>query len=459
MSSGLLALLLVSYAGAVDYDAAAKEARGLLEELVAADTTNPPGNEARVARLGAKRLEAAGIEFELLEFGPGRENLLARLPGSGAEPPLLLLAHTDLVGNANQPWTSDPHRVTEKDGYLVGRGVLDDLGMASLELQTLLILKRAKVPLKRDVILAWTGDEESDGLGLRDLFKKKPELLKVGLAINESGGAVLGPDGKVTRLGVSMAEKVYQDFALTAKGASGHSSAPVSDNAIYKLSAALDRVGRARFPAYLLPVTRAYLTAIQDDEAPPMKALIGRLLAAKGELPADAMAEIDAKHPTLAALLHTTCVATLVSGGTRANALPAEAKATVNCRILPGEPSTDVRKILVAAVADPSVEVAPKGGFTPSPASPAEGPGPDAIARTARKVWPGVVIVPNMSRGATDSEFLRSSGIPAYGILPMPLTDEDRMRMHGADERIPVGSLRQGLEFLHQLVLELAEKR
>jgi acetylornithine deacetylase/succinyl-diaminopimelate desuccinylase-like protein len=246
-------------AAAPDFDAAARSVRQLLEALVAADTTNPPGNEARAVAIGADRLKAASIPYQVSEFAPGRENLVARLRGDGSQPPVLLLAHIDVVGTQGQDWSTDSRRVVEKDGYLQARGVSDDLGMAALELEVLQLLAKEKVPLSRDVILAWTGDEESGGGGLRWLLDHEPDSIQAAVVLNEGGGVRLTPDGKPSFIELQTAEKTYQDFKITARGPTGHSSVPLADNPIYRLSRALVRLEAHRFPARLLPVTRAWL--------------------------------------------------------------------------------------------------------------------------------------------------------------------------------------------------------
>ncbi len=449
------AALAATPASAVDYDAAARSARSLLDALVAADTSNPPGNEARAAALGAERLAAAGIAFERSEFAPGRENLVARLRGDGSQPPLLLLAHTDVVGAEGQAWTSAPHVVTEREGYLVGRGVEDDLGMAALALEVLVLLHDAKTPLARDVVLAWTGDEESGGGGIRHLLATSPGSLDAAFAINEGGMIRLGESGEPTWVELQTAEKTYQDYVLVAKGETGHSSVPLPDNAIYRLARALARLADHRFPARLLPVVRAHFAARAPFEPPERGRAMRALAEAKGELPADALAVLDT-DPVLSASLRTTCVATLLSAGTRVNALPAEARASVNCRILPDETPEQVQRTLVQVLGDPALEIQPTEEFGFGTPSPLDGPAPAAIAKVAGQMWPGLPVVPFMSRGATDSRFLRARGIPAYGISPIPVTDADARRAHGIDERIPGGGLRTGVEFLHRLVLELA---
>jgi acetylornithine deacetylase/succinyl-diaminopimelate desuccinylase-like protein len=451
------ALVAAATAGASDYDAAALRARSLLDALVAANTSNPPGNEARAAALGAQRLAAAEIPFARTPFAPGRENLVARLQGDGSQPPLLLLAHTDVVGAEGQAWSSDPHRVVEKDGYLVGRGVADDLGMAALILEVLLLLHEADTPLARDVILAWTGDEESGGSGVRHLLAESPASIEAELAINEGGMIRLGDDGTPTWIELQTAEKIYQDYVVVAHGETGHSSVPLADNAIYRLAAALTRLEAHRFPARLLPVTRAHFAARAPFEPPERRDAMRALSEATHALPAEALAVLDA-DPVLAASLRTTCVATLLSAGTRVNALPAEAQATVNCRILPDETPEDVQKMLAQVFADPKLAITPTDEFGFGTPSPLEGPVLDAIASVSQQMWPGLPIVPFMSRGATDSRFLRAHGITAYGIDPIPMTDADARRAHGIDERIPADGLRTGVEFLHRLVLALAAR-
>lgn len=444
-------------AGAVDFDGAATAARELLGELVAADTSNPPGNEARAVAIGAARLEAAGIEPRITRFEPGRENLVARIRGDGSAPPLLLLAHVDVVGAEGQSWSSDPHRMVAADGYLMGRGVADDLGMASVALVVFELLKREGLPLARDVILAWTGDEESGGAGIRWLLEHEPEQIEAAIVINEGGGIRLGEDGSPNRVELQTAEKVYQDFKLVAQGTTGHSSVPLPDNAIERLSRALVRIGDHRFPPRLLPVTRAYFEARVPLESGERRRAMEALVAAPGAPPVEALAVLDA-DPLLAASLRTTCVATMLSGGTRVNALPAEARANVNCRILPDRNAKSLHAELIEIIDDPGVAVRPTREFGHGVPSPIDGPGPEAIRALAEAMWPGIPVIPFMSRGATDSRFARAHGMAAYGISPIAIATSDARRAHGIDERIPEASLRTAVEFLYRLVVALASK-
>jgi acetylornithine deacetylase/succinyl-diaminopimelate desuccinylase-like protein len=454
----ILVVARLALAGSADYDRLLTDFRVLLAKLVAADTTNPPGNEARAVAILADRLDQENIPYEVTEFAPGRQNLVARLSGDGSAKPLLLLAHLDVVGADGQPWTSPPHEVTERDGFLVGRGVSDDLGMALMGLETMVMLQRSGTRLRRDVILALTGDEESGGAGVRWLLANRPQSLQAEFALNEGGGVRLGDDGRVSFVGLQAAEKTYQDFRITARGTTGHSSVPKPDNAIHRLAGALQRLAAYRFPPHMLPVTRAYFRARAAVEPPALAAALRTAAGSKGPIPEAALRTIE-RNPALGFSLRTTCVATRVAGGTRVNALPAEAHADVNCRILPDESTDDVRRTLVKVIGDPGLAVEMLEPFGSGPASDVEGEGPEAIRKIASETWPAAPVIPILSLGATDSRFLRAAGIAAYGLNPIALTEDDARRAHGVDERIPVASLRPGLEFFHRLVLEIAAAR
>ena len=443
------------------FEADVATVRKTLTEMVAADTTNPPGNEARVVKIIAQRLKEASIPYEITEFAPGRENITARLkavtPSTGGKgtKPLLLLAHIDVVGTQDQPWTTDPLKVTEKDGYLYGRGVSDDLGMAAINLEVFIQIKKSGVRLKRDLILAMTGDEESAGAGIQYILAKHPQQLDPEIVINEGGSPELGDNGKVKLVAMQAAEKIYQDYQITATGPTGHSSVPHADNAIYRLSRALDRLGKTERPARLIPVTRGYFERRAGLETPAMAKAFTALAKAKTTLPKAALREIE-KDLGLKSLLRTTCVATIIKGGTKENALPPEAHAVVNCRILPDETIAGTQAWLTQVVADAKIEIKPVGEMGAAEASDVKGELPTAVEKIAQEMWPGAPVIPAMFGGATDSRYLRAKGIAAYGLNPIAMLKSDSRRAHGIDERIPLASIRPGLEFLHRLVSELA---
>lgn len=444
-----------AFAAAPDYEAAAADLRKTLGELVKVDTTTPPGNEAEAVKIAAKKLKAAGIPYEIVSFAPGRDNLVARLKGNGKKKPILLLAHLDVVGTKDQPWTMAKHELTEKDGYLYGRGVLDDLSMAATILETAILIKKANTPLDRDIIIALTGDEESGGTGIKHLLDTRPELVTdAEFVLNEGGFPVL-VDNKVTTFRMQVAEKTYQNFTIKAKGTPGHSSLPLKDNAIYRLSHALQKIERAKVEPRIIPATRTYFREIAKTKTGKLAKAMTAVADAKGSLPKWAATTLT-ENPTYASQLYTTCVATMINGGIKENALPAEATANVNCRIMPDETVADTQKRLAKIINDPNVEVLKLATFGEGPASSVMGEVPTALADVLPKHWPEAVLVPFMQTGATDSRFFRERGIPSYGIMPIAITEADGMRAHGIDERIPAASLVPGLKFFHDLVLRLS---
>lgn len=452
----ILFLINPAQAGAAgDYPEIVKRSRALLEEFVRADTSNPPGNESKIVAIAAQRLKEAGIPFQITEFEKGRENIVARLKGSGRKKPLLILAHTDVVPASGQEWQTNPHSLAEKDGYLVARGVGDDLGYAAIALELLLEIKRSGATLERDIILALTGDEEKGGRGIQYLLAHHKDQIDAEIALNEGGGVQLGADLKPQLVQLQTTEKIYQDYSLLADGPTGHSSNPLPENAIYRLSRALARIADYKEPARLTPTTRAFLENRALVEKPPLSNAMAEAAKAKGDLPKEALAVLEA-NPALSAQLRTTCVATQLSAGTAPNALPAAAKANVNCRIMPDETPESVLNRLRKIVGDAKVRVEAASKFGHSGSSPVEGPVPAAVKGLAHDLLGGIPVVPYMNSGATDSRYLRELGIAAYGIGPVFSTEADRRRGHGIDERILIETLPRSTEFFHKLILALA---
>ncbi|HXU68255.1 MAG TPA: M20/M25/M40 family metallo-hydrolase [Polyangia bacterium] len=449
-------LVLATLLGVAHADETTTFARKLLDELVATDTSNPPGNEEKAAKLIASKLRAAGIEPVIVPFAPGRANVIARLRGDGSKRPLVLLAHLDVVGAAGQPWTVPPFTVTEKDGWMYGRGVTDDKSWAAMATAIVIELKRQKAPLHRDIILALTGDEESGGAGIRYVLEHRKELLgNAEFALNEGGGVLLDATGKPRLVSLGTAEKTFQDFSFTAHGVGGHSSVPNDENAIYRLARALDKLSGYKFPTRLSPAVRDSLRATAVTQ-PPERARAMRAAAdVKGDaIPPDLLAIMDA-HPLVRALTRTTCVATMMTGGTRDNALPVTAQATVNCRIMPVDTIDFVQgtlKTLVSGLAD--VAIIPDVGVGPEVAN--SGPVRAAVEKATRAVYgPDVPVVARIGLGASDSRFLRRAGIQSYGIGVLAKPDELVRNAHGPDEAAPVASFPLGVAFLRDVVREL----
>jgi acetylornithine deacetylase/succinyl-diaminopimelate desuccinylase-like protein len=457
----LLAFLGISIAaragGAEALAPEQQRVREIYEELLEIDTTHSTGSTTIAAEAVAKRLRAAGVPAaDIAQLGPSpaKGNLVARLRGSGEEPPLLLLAHLDVVEAKREDWTVDPFTLLEKDGFFYGRGTADDKAMAAIFTELFVEYARAKKPLRRDLILALTADEEGGTEnGVQWLIEKHRPLVEAGLVINEGGGGQMR-QGKYLLHAVQAAEKTYADFELSVRDKGGHSSRPTPSNPIYKLSDALGRLARHRFPVELNPVTRAYLAKAAAVESGETAAD----MAALAKDPADAAAaERLSGHPSYNAILRTTCTATKLAGGHANNALPQLATAIVNCRILPGHPIAEVQEQLAAVLAEPELAIAQVDADFSSPAAPAAvDPGFLAVVeRLTGETWPGLPVVPTMSAGATDSRYFRGAGIPAYGISGI-FHDMDDVRAHGKDERLGVRQFYEGQAFLNRLVDALA---
>jgi acetylornithine deacetylase/succinyl-diaminopimelate desuccinylase-like protein len=455
----LLSLLAPSFAGAAEPARSPREAlaREIYEELLEIDTTYGTGSTTLAAEAVAVRLRAAGIPVgDIHQLGPSptKGNLVARLRGAGAEPPLLLLAHLDVVEAKREDWSVDPFTLLEQDGFFYGRGSADDKAMAAIFTTLMIERARAGAPLRRDLILALTADEEGGTEnGAEWLLRTQRPLVEAGLVVNEGGGGHLR-GGRYLLHAVQAAEKTYADFELVVRDKGGHSSRPTPENAIYRLAAALGRVERLVFPVELNDVTRAYLERAARVETGATAADMAALARDPGDAAAAARL---AEHPSYNAVLRTTCTATRVEAGHANNALPQLARAIVNCRILPGHPADEVKARLAEAAADPRVEIAQIDIDFSAPAPPASvDPALLAVVgRITEAMWPGVPVVPTMSSGATDSRYFRGAGIPAYGISGM-FHDIDDVRAHGRDERLAVRSFYEGLEFLGRLVEALA---
>jgi acetylornithine deacetylase/succinyl-diaminopimelate desuccinylase-like protein len=430
--------------------------RDIYKELVEIDTTDATGDTLRAAEAMAARLKAAGFpagDVQVISTGARKGNMVARLRGTGARRPMLLLAHIDVVP-AGDGWSFDPFKLTEAGGYFRGRGAIDDKAMAAIFVANLIEYHREGFRPERDIILALTTDEElarSPHNGVRWLLQNRRELIDAEFAINEGGGGALRK-GRPFRLAMQMAEKVYQTYVLEAAAPGGHSASPRRENAIYRLSAALTRLAQFAFPPSLNSVTRASFERIAASETPAAAAAIRALLAGKTD--AATLAPL-ADNPSYNAQMRTTCVATMLEAGQVENALPQRARATVNCRILPHEPVDEVARTLKRVIADEQVTIAPLGTPMASPPSPPHADVAAAVARLAAELWPGVPIHTTMGNGYTDSRWLRAAGIPAYGVSGL-FSEQGRNGVHARNERVAVKDVYASKLFLYRLVKALA---
>jgi acetylornithine deacetylase/succinyl-diaminopimelate desuccinylase-like protein len=433
----------------------------MLEQLIAINTTDTPrGNVTTAAEAMAQRLRAAGFAAaDIRVLGPSerKKNLVVRLRGTGQHRPVLLIGHLDVVEARREDWSTDPFQLVEKDGQLYGRGTLDMKGPDAIMLAALIRLRQEGFRPARDIILALTADEEGGAAnGVQWLLEQHRELLDAQFALSGDDYSVLTENGRPLFFKLVASEKVYADFRLRVTNRGGHSSEPVPDNAIYTLTRALDRLATYEFPFELNAVTREYyrrLAAIESGQrAADMRAILHE--------PADpeALGRLS-REPLDHSITHTTCVATRLDAGHANNALPQRAEAVVNCRILPGHSPEEVRQRLVQVLADPTItvsylasdgalhDVAPAGsGFAPPPLLPeVMSPLDQLVAQT----WPGLIVIPSMSAGASDATHTSAAGLPTYTFSPLTIDPNDD-REHGRDERIGIASFYQANEFFYR---------
>jgi acetylornithine deacetylase/succinyl-diaminopimelate desuccinylase-like protein len=442
----------VTLGSAQDRSAYDRLARDIYEQLVNINTS-PAAGTTRAAEAMAQRLLDAGFpatDVRVLGAQPDQHNLVARLRGSGSARPVLLLAHLDVVEARKEDWSVDPFVFLEKDGYFYGRGTTDDKAQAAIWIATLIRLKQEGVVPNRDLIVALTADEEGGGPanGVSWLLKNHRDLIDAEYCLNEGGGGQVKGGRKIVNE-VQAAEKHYATFVLEVTNKGGHSSLPEKDNAIYRLTQAVSKLSDYEFPVHLTEVTRAFFertaAVVGGQDGSDMKAVTG----AKPDAAAAARLSKTALYN---ALLRTTCIPTRLDAGHAENALPQMARATINCRVIPSEDPADVRATLAGLVNDPAVRVTASANSAPvSPASPLRPDLMKAIERVNAELFPGVPVIPVMSTGATDGAYLRTAGIPTYGVSGL-FEDIDDVRAHGRDERLAVSAFHEAREFLYRLI-------
>lgn len=437
-----------------DSTAIAKEAQGWLAELIRINTTNPPGNEEVAARFIAGILQKEGIPSEMLELTPGRTALVARLRSAAFADPskaLLLVAHMDVVGVDKSKWTVDPFAAVIKDGYVYGRGALDDKSMVAANLAAFILLKRTNAHLNRDVIFLATADEEQGGdASIKILISKYWNKIAAGFAINEGGQVVL-KNGKVQYVAVQASEKVALNVAVIAKGPSGHASQPTKDNAVVHLATAISKIGTYQAPVHFTTIVRRYfeqLAPLQDDE-------IGKWMRAldtsdRGE---HAQKVISDANPMWSSMMRDSIAPTMLMAGVRNNVIPSEARANLNIRLLPGNTIDTLILDLTKLVNDPQIkfEIQPDAGLAAPPSS-LESDLYATISKVSSQEFSNAPVLPFQSTGATDSSQLRLHNVQAYGYRPFALSEEDQRRTHGDDERLPLAAFAKGVDVLARIV-------
>ncbi len=461
VAAAVAAIVIAATAAAADRQDPHQLARDLFKELIEIKTTESALGSTPAAEAMAQRLRAAGFAAQDVHVvGPGgrKQNMVARLKGTGRKKPVLLIGHLDVVEALREDWTVDPFVFLEKDGYFYGRGTQDMKDGIAIMMTTLLRYHAEGYKPDRDIILALTADEEgSNANGVDWLLKNRRDLVDAEFVLNHDGGGVIVENGKVVQVDLTASEKVYADFDLTVTNPGGHSSVPPRENAIYSLARALDRVAEHDFAFELNNVTRAYFEHIAKRSDATYAGVLRGLLQTPPDPQALQQISQDAIYN---AIVRTTCVATRLSGGHANNALPQTARANVNCRILPGHSPEEVRQELVQAIADPTVkvryfnflteqldDVAPNvRGYAPPPLR------PDVLKpleRVAAKMWPGAPVVPSMSVGASDSIYTNAAGLPTYMVSGSALARDD-VRAHGQDERMGVQAFYSAVDFFYE---------
>jgi acetylornithine deacetylase/succinyl-diaminopimelate desuccinylase-like protein len=438
-----------------------KEITKLLSQLIQINTSNPPGNETAAAQLLAQDLTTEGFKCEILESAPNRGSIITRLKGTGEKPRLLLLSHLDVVPAQAKEWTQDPFGGAVKDGYVWGRGALDMKGMTAIETTTLKLLKRNSIPLKGDVILAATADEEMGGIGGADyLLQKYPEKIFAEYVINEGGGHSI-PTHHKTAYTVNTAEKGLLWFKVKAKGTPGHGSLPeAADNPIIRINQVISKLVNFHPQVQLVPTTQQFLLGLAQAD-PTLQPHLSRILEHPQESDA-ALADLEKVAPSVAdevrPRLKMSITPTIIRGGYKENVIPSECEAVFDCRVLPGQTTTEamakVKELLLDVGLDKlsfeNIQVQEPTEST------VQTPLFDVISEALSEADPNCAAVPFLMAGGTDSRFFRRMGSVCYGF--QPLRKENRLDRrptrleHGVDERISVENLVFGVSILYETV-------
>jgi acetylornithine deacetylase/succinyl-diaminopimelate desuccinylase-like protein len=443
---------------AVDWEQAKAEILRHYRALVQIDTTY--GNETRITDYLTKVLNAEGIAAKTFAKDPSRANLVARLTGNGSKRPLLILAHTDVVAVQKEKWPVDPFGAVMKDGYIWGRGTIDDKDKLVAMLMTFILLKRSGAPLDRDLIFMAESGEEADttGVGINFMVEEHFDEINAEFALTEGGTARL-ENGRVTAVQVGATEKVPRRVRLVATGTSGHGSVPRIDNAVVHLGAAVGKIGAWEPPMHLNETTRAHLEKLASI-SPPDKAARYRALL-DPQRAGQVQRYLAENEPGLYSMLRTSIAPTMLKAGVGPNVIPSEAEATLDIRALPGEDMDEFYGVMKRVIDDPAVTIVPMPSTRPeAPASRLDTEMYRVIEQVSQRLYPGSVVLPAMSTSASDMAQLRAKGISSYGLGPA-VTEEDRAKydMHSDVERLLESSLYRFVEFTWSVVGEMVLKK
>ena len=444
----IAACVLVSPAIAEEDDLATE----IFRKLIAINTAPSGGNDLRPAMdLLENYLREGGFTDEEITVVAPEENvpnLVIRYRSPDPQrAPVLMMAHIDVVEGLPSDWTYPPYELTEVDEFYYGRGTVDNKAGGAMLVANFIRLKAEGYEPDRDLIVMLTADEETTGLGATKLANEYRELIDAEYALNTDAGGVMLVEGEARGFVIQTSEKIYVDFHLEALDPGGHSSVPRADSAISRMARTLAALYEHRFEIDLTETTRGFFERWRDFAPPEDKELIGALLA---DVPDEEISDELDKHPYYNAIARTTCIATEVSGGHAINAIPQTATASINCRVLPQFSNASVLDY-IRSIAEPNgISVEQVYPYMSSPPSPLEPGIVGTITRVAEEFWPGILVVPQMSTGATDAIFVRNVGIPVYGVSAIA-GDPNDARAHGQDERIRINSFEVATEYWYRL--------
>ena len=444
----------------VDWDAVGNDAIDHLVELVKIRSVNPPGNETEVVEYLENVLESEGIESHVFSLDPKRANLVARIEGNGSKRPILIMGHTDVVGVQEDKWFADPFSGIREDGYIYGRGTLDDKDNLTAGLMVMILLKRLGVPLDRDVIfLAESGEEGTPEVGINFMVEKHWDEIAAEYAIAEGGQGVIR-NGRVHTFGIETTEKMPRRATLVARGTPGHGSVPRTDNAVVILANAVAKASAWQTEMRLNETTETYFDRLADISPPDEAALYANV--ANPEMTEDIQQHFLETFPYHYSILRTSVVPTVIDAGFRRNVIPSEASAILDIRMLPDEDVEGFYESLAAVIDDPRVEIVPEPIYRPAaPPSDIDNEMFQTLERVAVKMYPESTVLPIMSTGATDMAQVRAKGVQAYGIGPARSIDEinSGYGAHGDNERVAEDAFVSMVEYLWHVIIEMAASR
>lgn len=441
----------------VDWEAAGEESINYLVDLIRLDTSNPPGNETIAANYLKAALATEGIDSELYALEPDRANLVARIKGNGSKRPILIMGHTDVVGVQRERWTEDPFGGLRSDGWVYGRGTLDDKDNVTAGLMVMLMLKRYGVDLDRDIIfLAESGEEGTPHVGINYMVENHLDLIDAEFCLAEGGNNILEATG-VKVVGIQTAEKKPRRATLIARGTAGHGSVPRLDNAVTHLANAVAKAGAWQTEMRLNDTTRAYFDRLASISEPEDA---WRYRNVDNPAETDAIQQYFLENfPFHYSVLRTSVVPTVIGGGFRNNVIPSEATAVLDIRMLPDEDVDAFYQKLADVIDDPLVEVVPEPIYRPESApSPIDNDMFQTLEKVSKQMYPEATVIPSMSTGATDMAQTRAAGMPSYGIGPIRSIEEMNSGngAHGDNERVSEDAMKQLVQFLWYTIIDIA---